>query len=161
MKHAPKKPCTSTKADGTSCRAAALPGSQFCFFHDPTRAAARRKAQSRGGQAHKMATLPADTPAVKVEDGADVVKLLGVTINQVRRGEIDPRIGNTVGYLSNIVLTATKQCDGQPPPQPETETQANQIDLSKLPIEVLKEYERILEKILALTGTPEMKGQTL
>jgi len=45
------------------------------------------------------------------------------------------------------------------PPQPE-ETKANQIDLSKLPTEVLKEYEQIVEKILALTGTPEMKGQT-
>jgi hypothetical protein len=56
-----------------------------------------------------MATLPADAPDVKVEDGADVVKLLGETINQVRRGEIDPRVGNSVGYLANIVLAATGQ----------------------------------------------------
>ena len=56
-----------------------------------------------------MATLPADAPDVKVEDGADVVKLLGATINQVRRGEIDPRVANAVGYLSNIVLSATDQ----------------------------------------------------
>jgi hypothetical protein len=56
-----------------------------------------------------MATLPADTPDVKVENGADVVKLLSETINQVRRGEIDPRVANAVGYLSNIVLSATGQ----------------------------------------------------
>ena len=56
-----------------------------------------------------MATLPADVPDVIVEDGADVVKLLGATINQVRRGEIDPRVANAVGYLSNIVLAATGQ----------------------------------------------------
>ena len=56
-----------------------------------------------------MATLPADVPDVTVEDGADVVKLLGATINQVRRGEIDPRVANAVGYLSNIVLSATGQ----------------------------------------------------
>ena len=59
--------------------------------------------------ANRMATLPADAPDVKVEDGADVVKLLGETINQVRRGEIDPRVGNSVGYLANIVLAATGQ----------------------------------------------------
>jgi hypothetical protein len=109
MKPAPKKSCAATKGDGTACGAAALPGSQFCFFHDPAKAAARRQAQSAGGQANKMATLPADVPDVTVEDGADVVKLLGATINQVRRGEIDPRVANAVGYLSNIVLSATGQ----------------------------------------------------
>ena len=109
MKPAPKKSCTATKDDGTACGAAALPGSRFCFFHDPAKAAARRQAQSAGGLANKMATLPADAPDVKVEDGADVVKLLGATINQVRRGEIDPRVGNSVGYLANIVLAATGQ----------------------------------------------------
>ncbi len=56
-----------------------------------------------------MRTLPADAPDVKVQDGADVVRLLSDTINQVRRGEIDPRVANTVGYLSNIVLAATGQ----------------------------------------------------
>ena len=109
MKPTPKKSCAATKGDGTACGAAALPGSQFCFFHDPAKAAARRQAQSAGGQANKMATLPADVPDVTVEDGADVVKLLGATINQVRRGEIDPRVANAVGYLSNIVLSATGQ----------------------------------------------------
>jgi hypothetical protein len=109
VKPALKKSCTASKDDGTACGAAALPGSQFCFFHDPAKAAARRQAQSAGGLANKMATLPADAPDVKVEDGADVVKLLGETINQVRRGEIDPRVGNSVGYLANIVLAATGQ----------------------------------------------------
>ena len=109
MKHAPQKTCAATKRNGTACRAAALPGSRHCFFHDPAKTAARRDAQSRGGSANKMPTLPADAPDVKVEDSADVVKLLSETINQVRRGEIDPRVANAVGYLSNIVLAATSQ----------------------------------------------------
>lgn len=109
MKRAAKKPCTAKKSDGEPCQAAALPGSDFCFFHDPAKAVARRRAQSLGGRGNRMVTLPADAPDVKVEDGADVVKLLGATINQVRRGEIDPRVANAVGYLSNIVLAATGQ----------------------------------------------------
>ena len=56
-----------------------------------------------------MATLPADAPEVAIEDSADVVTLLCQTINQVRRGQIDPRVGNTVGYLANIILAATGQ----------------------------------------------------
>ena len=109
MKPAPIKSCSATKGDGTACGAAALPGSHFCFFHDPAKAAARRQAQSAGGMASKAATLPADAPDVKVEDGADVVKLLGATINQVRRGQLDPRVANAVGYLANIILAATGQ----------------------------------------------------
>ena len=109
MKHAVQKSCEATKRGGTACRAAALPGSRFCFFHSPKHAEARRKAQSRGGMANRMATLPADAPDVKVKDCADVVKLLSETINQVRRGEIDPRVANAVGYLANILLAATGQ----------------------------------------------------
>jgi hypothetical protein len=36
----------------------------------------------------------------------DVTALLGMTINQVRRGEIDPRISNAVGYLAGTLLKA-------------------------------------------------------
>ena len=107
MKAAARKICTAPKRDGTACQAAALPGSRFCFFHDPAKAAARRKAQSLGGRGNRMVTLPANTPDVKVEEGADVVRLLGQTINQVRRGQIDPRAANTVAYLSNVLLAAT------------------------------------------------------
>ena len=109
MNNTAQKLCTATKRDGMGCQAAALPGSPFCFFHDPAKATARRKAQSAGGRENRMRTLPADAPDVKVQDGADVVRLLSDTINQVRRGEIDPRVANTVGYLSNIVLAATSQ----------------------------------------------------
>ena len=104
-----QNPCAARKRDGTACRAAALPGARFCYFHSPAHAAARRQAQSLGGQGNRMTTLPADTPEVKVESSADVARLLSATINQVRRGELDPRIGNTVGYLANILLTATGQ----------------------------------------------------
>jgi hypothetical protein len=110
MKHNPKT-CTGQKRDRTDCQAAALPGSKFCFFHDPAKAAVRRKAQSRGGCANRMRTLQADAPDVAVKNGGDVVDLLAVTINQVRRGEIDPRVANAVGYLANIILAATGQRD--------------------------------------------------
>jgi hypothetical protein len=38
-----------------------------------------------------------------------VTGLLAETINQVRRGEIDPRISNAVGYLAGILLKAKQQ----------------------------------------------------
>jgi hypothetical protein len=39
----------------------------------------------------------------------DVANLLASSISQVRRGELDPRIANAVGYLSGILLKALEQ----------------------------------------------------
>jgi len=38
-----------------------------------------------------------------------VVRLLAQTINQVRRGNIDPRISNAIGYIAGTLLKAIEQ----------------------------------------------------
>lgn len=106
-----KRPCQAKTADGSSCQAAALTGSDFCFFHDPDRAADRREANAAGGRQGKMKTLDADAGDIRVESCQDVVKLLSDTINQVRKGDLDPRIANAIGYLANILIRAAEQGD--------------------------------------------------
>jgi hypothetical protein len=106
-----KRTCQAETKAGTTCRAAALPDSDFCFFHDPEHEAERREAQSAGGRQSRIKTLPEDSPAVKVENCRDVVALVSETINQVRRGQVDPRVANAVGYLLNIALKAVEQGD--------------------------------------------------
>ena len=101
--------CQHTKSDGQPCRARPLVGSDYCFFHDPAKAAEREAAQRAGGLRGKAAVLPADMPARRIENAADVIGLLAETINQVRTGALDPRVGNCVGYLSGIVLKAHEQ----------------------------------------------------
>ena len=86
-----KRPCKGKTPEGADCRAAAVPGSDFCFFHDPDQADKRREAQAFGGSQNRMKTLDADAPEVKVEDCGDVVALISDTINQVRKGQLDPR----------------------------------------------------------------------
>jgi len=104
-----KKQCQALKPDGSHCQAAALPGTDFCFFHDPTRAEDRREAQSLGGRQNKMKTLDPAAPDVTIEDCQDVVLLISETINQVRKGQIDPRVANAVGYLANVLIRALEQ----------------------------------------------------
>lgn len=104
-----KKPCQAKKADGSRCQAAALPGSDFCFFHDPLKAGERREAQALGGRQNKMKTLDNDAPDLDVKDCQDVVRLISETINQVRKGQIDPRVANAVGYLANVLIRAVEQ----------------------------------------------------
>ena len=106
-----KRRCEAPTTEGPRCQAAALDGSRFCFFHDPAKAEERRAAQAMGGRQGKVKTLPDTAPDVNVENGQDVVRLISETINQVRRGEIDPRVANAVGYLANVLLKAAEQGD--------------------------------------------------
>jgi hypothetical protein len=101
--------CIARKPDGTNCKSSALPGSNFCFFHDPTKAAERREAQALGGRQNRIKTLDATAPDVKIEDCGDVVALISETINQLRKGMVDPRVANSVGYLANVLIKAFEQ----------------------------------------------------
>lgn len=105
-----KRKCQAQKPDGSPCRTAALPSTDFCFFHDPDQADKRREAQSLGGS-NRMKTLDASTPDVQVASCQDVVGLVSDTINQVRKGQLDPRIANAVGYLAGILIKAAEQGD--------------------------------------------------
>ncbi len=105
-----KRPCQAKTADGSGCQAAALPSSDFCFFHDPDRVDERRQANAAGGRNGKMKTLDG-APDIKVESCRDVVRLISDTINQVRRGELDPRVANAIGYLANVLIKAAEQGD--------------------------------------------------
>lgn len=107
--------CKQTKSNGERCRANAVSGSKFCFWHSPGQESARKKARQRGGRARmqpkQLKTLSSDAPNAKIKSADDVVALLSETINQVLRGEVDPKVANTVGYLSGIILRAREQGD--------------------------------------------------
>jgi len=101
--------CGAVKADGERCNAKPLANSQWCYFHDPDSVEERIAASRRGGEKNRHATLPPDTPDVPLVDANDVGALIGRTVNQVLRGEIDPRIATTVGYLVTIKIRAADQ----------------------------------------------------
>ena len=104
-----KQSCQGVTADGSQCEAAAIRGTDYCFFHAPSRAAERREAQAAGGRQNRMKTLDPATADMKIDDCGDVVALLSETINQVRRGQIDPRVANSMGYLASITVKVLEQ----------------------------------------------------
>lgn len=103
------KVCSGSKPDGSKCAASAMEGSDFCFFHDPSKSEERLEAQSLGGRGNRIKTLSEDTPDVKITSGEDIVLLLSITISQARRGEIDLRTATVVGYLASIARAALEQ----------------------------------------------------
>ena len=105
--------CRATTKDGKPCQADAQAGSKFCFFHDPDKAEARQEATVKGGKAGKLATLDQVKPwrgqevaLLQSPDVDELVALLADTIDDVRTGQVDPKIANSVGYLSGIILKA-------------------------------------------------------
>ena len=105
--------CIHRKSDGTPCKAKTLIGSDYCFFHDPNLAVERKAAQVSGGRerARRANVLPAGTPEMPVGTAADIISLIGDTINKVRRGELEVSLANSVGYLAAVVLRAHQRDD--------------------------------------------------
>ena len=105
------KSCEGVKPNGGKCHARRVAGSSYCFFHDPEKEAEREAAQRAGGLRNKVAVLSSTTPDARLLDARDVVKLLAETINQVRRGEVDPKVANAVGYLGGLLTKAIRETE--------------------------------------------------
>ena len=103
--------CKSRKKDGKRCGADAQSGKTLCIFHDPRRAADGRRARRMGGisRSRTAAVLPPDALDNPLRNTQDVSTLLAESINQIRRGELDPRVANSVGHLASILLGALQQ----------------------------------------------------
>jgi hypothetical protein len=100
--------CKSVKADGRRCAANAMTGSVFCFFHDPTKGNERQAARRNGGieRSRQIAVLPPETPDREIRKVPDVAELLVETVNLVRRGQLDPKVANSIANLAGIIIKA-------------------------------------------------------
>jgi hypothetical protein len=90
-----------------------MPGNTFCLFHDPARAEQRDAARRVGGvrSRQRVAVLPADAADLPLSDVRDVASALADTFAKVRKGQLDPRVGNCLGQLLATMLQALKSSD--------------------------------------------------
>lgn len=105
--------CKGKKKDGTPCQASAHPGKRYCCFHNPDLAEQRAEGRRKGGinRREPTTTLPPDTPDLPLKSVADVVAALAQTINQVRTGRIDARVGNCLFVGAGVLLKAIQESD--------------------------------------------------
>jgi hypothetical protein len=92
---------------GERCQAFALKGSDYCWFHDPIKVQQRIEACQKGGKVGMRKVLPESN--VKIRSLTDIVKLLESTINDVRTGQLDVRIANSVAYLAGVLRQVMEQ----------------------------------------------------
>ena len=102
------KRCKATKRDGRPCQAWSVAGSEFCFWHDPARAADRARASANGGHARHGRHLVStdDGEPVSVADVADVLALLERAVNDVLTLENSIARARALGYLAGAALRA-------------------------------------------------------
>src|SRR5262245_19353504 len=103
-----KRQCQFQKASGAVCRAPALACGGYCYFHGPGMARTRTEARRLGGENSRKpaAVLPPETPDLALNGVPDVLRWLGETANQVRRGQLSPSVGNCLGFLLSVGLRA-------------------------------------------------------
>jgi len=99
--------CRATRADGAACSGTAR-ADGYCFAHSPELAERRAAGRRAGGKerSRKAVVLPAGTADLALQTVADVVKMLATTINEVRRGQLDAKVGNCLGVLAGVLLRA-------------------------------------------------------
>jgi hypothetical protein len=102
------KKCESRKKNGERCGADAQTANGLCVFHDPARVSEGPRARRAGGitRSRVAELLPCDTPDHPLGDTKQVSLLLADSINRLRRGQLDPRVANAMGYLANVLLKA-------------------------------------------------------
>ena len=103
--------CQFRKKNGSKCNADAQTGKEVCVFHDPEQSATVRRARRAGGikRSRRALVLPPHTPDVALRSSSDVSELITEAINQLRRGQLEPRIANGVGYLASVLLRSFEQ----------------------------------------------------
>jgi len=105
--------CSQIKASGKRCKAKRIIGSKYCFWHDPNKKKDQVAARKKGGKnrcfPETAFTLPSNAPAVTIESARDIVKLLSESINQVRLGELNYKLANSMNYMCSTILKALEQ----------------------------------------------------
>jgi hypothetical protein len=103
--------CSYRKSDGAPCDADAQISRNVCVFHDPERANDGIRARRAGGirRSRRTAVLPLNTPDHPLGNSSDICSLLAETTNQLRRGQLDPKVATAIGYLASVQLRGFEQ----------------------------------------------------
>jgi hypothetical protein len=94
--------CEYKNDEGLQCNAHALRDEKFCYFHSDF--GKLMESTSKGGSANKRIQKP--LKAVAIKNSKDLVGLIAITINELRKGKIEAREANCIGYLSGHFLKA-------------------------------------------------------
>ena len=93
-------PCQALRKDDPPCAVRALRGSEWCFAHDPTRAAQRDEARRKGGRgkAHSARIQKLVPASLK-----PTLVALFAALEEVHRGDLDPKQAQAMAALAGAI----------------------------------------------------------
>jgi len=103
--------CVYKKENGGQCQANAMTNSDYCYMHNPDISEKEKmEAKIRGGSNRSM-IIKNPLPELQIKKIPDVALLIVDTINRVRAGEMDVRVANCLGFLSDKLIKALEVSD--------------------------------------------------
>ncbi len=93
------KRCTASTQDGRPCRAYALVGSSFCFWHDPGSAPARDVARRLGGGHRSSSSSPSLFAGLDLKKPNGLLSLTEALIQQTCTLPNSANRARVLGYL--------------------------------------------------------------
>jgi hypothetical protein len=90
--------CAAIKANGERCKGGAMPGSEWCYNHNPAYADERRRHGHKGGRLGGRGRPRVEISSIKVQ--------LQELADGVLDGSIDRADGATVSQILNVLLRA-------------------------------------------------------
>ncbi len=103
--------CSYTKQDNTQCKAQAIKGSEYCYFHNPDISKEEKSLVQQEGGLNRRNFIRKPLNTVEINTMFDIKFLLVDTINNLRVGNIDSKIASTIGYLSGQMLKTLELVD--------------------------------------------------
>lgn len=104
--------CKANNRFGNPCASAALIGSDYCFFHDPSTAEDRKIATRKGGHARYGQSLAVtDSSPMEFYSMEDVIDLLTLAINDTLLLGNSATRNRTLGYLAGVLVTVFQVSD--------------------------------------------------
>ena len=147
--------CESLKKNGDRCGANAQTGKSVCIFHDPAREADGCRARRAGGlrRSRTLAVLPSATPDHPLGNAKEVSSFLADSLNQLRRGELDPRVANAMGYVGSVLMRGLEHASVKPSVGGASQLYAKRLYLPDWRREIIEKIRRA-ERESVQTGLP-------
>lgn len=97
------RPCKHVRGSGEPCKAYAISGSDYCFWHSPDAATIRNQARKKGGLNRRSGKRSSHGP-YSIKTVHDVMRILEDTVNDACALENSHTRARTIGYLCQIAI---------------------------------------------------------
>jgi len=100
--------CKATCVDGSSCKAAALPGQATCIFHSPDAQALLAESRRKGGLTRAAMLIPVDLGIGELhwDTVEGLLAIIGAAGEKLLAGQLDPSRARALSEMAGRMLAA-------------------------------------------------------